>query len=224
MAADSAAQLKSREPQRSCIATRERLAPEAMIRFVTDPDGRVVPDLKGVLPGRGAWVRCDAGAVAMAVKRQLFSRAFKQQVRAEADLCDMVDRLLQEHALGMLSLARKAGQAISGFTKVELALRSGRLGTLIHASDAADNGERKLAATLRATGRRRDVAVVRAFTSAQLSLAFGATNVIHAGVLSGGMSESFAMKAGRLQRFRHGEGNDGNGSMQTSAAEDSGVV
>ena len=45
-----------REPERTCIVTRRAAAPAELIRFVVAPDGEVVADLKGRLPGRGAWV------------------------------------------------------------------------------------------------------------------------------------------------------------------------
>ena len=38
---------------RRCIVTRQALEKPAMIRFVIDPEGRVTPDLKERLPGRG---------------------------------------------------------------------------------------------------------------------------------------------------------------------------
>ena len=56
-----------RAPERTCIVTRVAQAPEAMIRFVRGPDGRVVPDLRARLPGRGAWVSARRDAVATAV-------------------------------------------------------------------------------------------------------------------------------------------------------------
>ena len=43
-------------PERMCIVTRERRAPEDLIRFVAGPDGSVVPDIRAKLPGRGVWV------------------------------------------------------------------------------------------------------------------------------------------------------------------------
>ena len=54
-------------PQRRCIVTREALDKAELIRFVVDPDGNVVPDLKGNLPGRGLWVKADAKTLAEAV-------------------------------------------------------------------------------------------------------------------------------------------------------------
>ena len=41
---------------RMCIVSRRPLPAERLLRFVADPAGRVVPDLKRRLPGRGAHV------------------------------------------------------------------------------------------------------------------------------------------------------------------------
>jgi len=51
---------KDREagPERTCLATRELRPKSELIRFVTGPDGSVVPDIAGKLPGRrskGNW-------------------------------------------------------------------------------------------------------------------------------------------------------------------------
>lgn len=43
-------------PLRRCVVTRERLPKERMIRFVLDPDRRLIPDLAARLPGRGMWL------------------------------------------------------------------------------------------------------------------------------------------------------------------------
>ena len=59
----------------------------------------------------------------------------------------------------------------------------------------------------RALRQREDadgIAVVEAFTSAQLDLAFGRSNVIHAALLAGPESETFLARVGRLERFRSG--------------------
>jgi uncharacterized protein len=173
---------------RQCIGSRARLDPAAMIRFVRAPDGRVVADLKRRLPGRGANVEAKRDAVAAAVKRRLFGRAFKAEVRAEDTLPDEVDRLLGASALGSLGLARKAGQVVSGAAKVEAAVRSNKALALIQARDGAPDGLRKMDGARRAAADGNlDAAIplFRLFESAEMSLAIGGVNVIHAAILAG---------------------------------------
>jgi hypothetical protein len=48
------------------------------------------------------------------------------------------------------------------------------------------------------------VAVIGLFDSAQLDLALGRSNVIHAALTAGSESETFLARAARLDRFRSG--------------------
>ena len=73
-------------PERTCIATRETHPRAALLRFVLAPGGEVVFDLKGDLPGRGAWVKPARDALEEAIGRRAFSRAFRAQVTVPADL------------------------------------------------------------------------------------------------------------------------------------------
>ena len=64
---------------RQCLVTRTTAPAGELIRFVCDPDGKVVPDLKRELPGRGVWVTATRAAVEEAERKRLFSRGFKEQ-------------------------------------------------------------------------------------------------------------------------------------------------
>lgn len=191
---------------RTCIATRAVRAPDEMIRFVRAPDGQVVPDLRRKLPGRGVWVTAERPAVEQAVRRKAFGRAFKAEVRVDAGMPDLVGGLLAEHALQALGMANKAGRLVAGFAKVESALRNGEAGALLHASDAAADGKRKLAQL--AHGRP---AVVELFSGEQLSLALGRPNVIHAALLSGPVSTAFLHRCTVLARYLGPHPADGTG-------------
>src|SRR5690242_9307908 len=129
---------------RMCAVSREVRPVEELIRFVLSPDGAVVPDLKRKLPGRGLWVTATRVRVAEAARRNQFSRGFKRDVRATATLAEDTEKLLIRSAIEALAVAAKAGQVVSGFGKVEDALREGGAAGLIHASDGAADGIRKL--------------------------------------------------------------------------------
>jgi predicted RNA-binding protein YlxR (DUF448 family) len=173
---------------RTCIVTRDALPTERLIRFVAAPDGAVIPDIRGRLPGRGVWVTADAAHVAMAEKKRLFARGLEGDVTVAPGLADRVAALLREAALSSLSLARKAGELVSGFAKVEAALRDAPpVAALIHAAEAGSDGIAKLDAMARHHAERtgKPVPVIRIFGSWELDLAFGRTNVIHAALLAG---------------------------------------
>ena len=189
--------------ERLCIVTREVKPVTEMIRFVIGPDQHVVPDLRRRLPGRGVWVTATRAAVAEAVKRRAFARGFKADVGVAPDLADEVERLLERSALDALSIVRKAGRAALGFAQVERALASEPVVALLHAADAGREGVRKLAAARSRLGEKaEDVPVMDQFTAAQLDLAFGRPNVVHAALLAGSASDGFLARFRNLERFR----------------------
>jgi predicted RNA-binding protein YlxR (DUF448 family) len=185
-----------------CALTREVLPERDLIRFVPDPQGKIVPDIKADLPGRGVWVRLDRDKVAQAARRGAFGRSLKMQVAVPPDLPDQVARLLRQAALGRLGLARKAGEAVAGFAKVEAAVRSGRIAALLTAVEAAGNGVEKMAAAVRRhCGDRPGHPWWRMFTEAELGLAIGRAHVIHAAVIQGPAGRNFVDAVTRLKRY-----------------------
>ena len=190
-------------PERTCIVTRRVGAPEHMLRFVLDPEGNVVPDLKRKLPGRGVWVSLSKVVLAEAVRKKLFARGLKAAARTPATLVDDVDRLLERDVLQSLSLANKAGAVIAGAAKVETALAKRSVRALIQATDGGADGLRKLRQVVtRMTGDPGSVPVIDLFASGQLDLALGRTNVIHAALLAGPASEGFVARCDRLGTYR----------------------
>jgi predicted RNA-binding protein YlxR (DUF448 family) len=196
--------------ERLCAVSGATKPVAEMIRFVVSPDGAAVPDLKKKLPGRGLWITATRQSLAEAVKRKVFARGFKRDVRVSADLVDLTEQLIERAALDALAIVRKAGKAAIGFAKTETAIDHERVVALIHASDAAADGSRKLnAAAERRFGRESGgetagLARVETLTSVQLDLAFGRSNVIHAALLAGPESETFLARFNRLERFRTG--------------------
>jgi predicted RNA-binding protein YlxR (DUF448 family) len=191
-------------PERTCIVTRVVRPAEELLRFVAAPDGTVVPDLDGKLPGRGAWVTCNKFAVAAAARKQAFKRALEPGVTAPPDLADLVERLLVKRAMEALSLANKAGLVATGFVKVEARIGAGAVAALLHGSDAAEDGARKLERQLNAVSRTagKPVIVCDQLTVEQLSLALGRANVVHACLSTGGATAMFLAEVQRLGRYR----------------------
>jgi uncharacterized protein len=194
--------------QRHCALTRQLMPVDEMIRFVVGPGHHVVPDVKRKLPGRGLWLTGTRDAVAEAVKRNVFARGFKQDVRVAAELPATAEQMLERAALDALAIAGKAGRLVTGFAKVEAAIAQGEIEALIHASDAAEDGVRKLDAGLAALQRKmaekpRQIAIVDLFSGGQLDLALNRPNVVHAALLAGPGAETFLARVARLRRFRN---------------------
>ena len=190
--------------ERFCAVAGAARPVNAMIRFVVGPDGGVVPDIRRRLPGRGLWITATREALGQAVKRKIFARGFKRDVRVPPGLVDLTEQLLQRAALEALPMAHKAGRIAIGFAKSEAALMNDRVAALLNAAEAAPDGTRKLIALLRRRDDADRIAVVDRFTSAQLDLAFGRSNVIHAALLAGPESETFLARVSRMEHFRTG--------------------
>ena len=192
--------------ERMCAVTRDVRPIDELIRFVVAPTGEVVPDLKRKLPGRGLWVSASRKTLAEAVKRRVFAKGFKREVRVSKALPDETDALLLRGVRDALAMAGKAGQVVAGFTKVEAALAAGDAVALIHAADGAPDGIRKLDAAARQHGRVatewREFPVVRFLASAELDLALGRSNVIHAALLEGAAGKTFLSRSQFLVRYR----------------------
>lgn len=193
---------KSEEPTRQCLVTRQSLPKAEMIRFVLGPDDVVVPDLRTKLPGRGVWVTARHETIKTACDKGLFARGFKQKVGECEGLADLVAEQLEKTCLSALSMSRKAGQIVTGFAKVEASIAQKPLIGLIHAADAAEDGQKKLAQVVRRFyGREEKIVVIRHFSAEALSTALGLGNVVHAVLLTGSASETFLQQAVKLERF-----------------------
>jgi predicted RNA-binding protein YlxR (DUF448 family) len=190
--------------ERTCALSREVKPVDALIRFVVAPTGEVVADVKRKLPGRGLWVTATRDAVGQAIKRNVFARGFKRDVRVPADLAGQTETMLERAALDALAIAGKAGLVASGFAKVEAALGKGEVSALIHASDAAPDGKRKLSAAAAPENgdETRKITVIEVFSGTQLDLALNRPNVVHAALLAGPGSETFLARVARYVRFR----------------------
>jgi predicted RNA-binding protein YlxR (DUF448 family) len=189
--------------ERRCIVTRETLPETGLVRFVLDPEGRLTADIAAVLPGRGMWVTAERGVLERAIAKGHFSKAAGASVTAAADLPSRVEKLLVARLSGDLGLARRAGQLILGFDSVARALAgSNPAKVLIEASDGAADGRRKLLAL----AKNFAPAIIDCLTSAELSLALGRENVVHAALKSGRFSERLLADAGRLNGFRSAGG------------------
>jgi len=187
--------------ERRDIVTGEVMPENRLVRFVADPDGEIVPDVAAKLPGRGIWVEATTAAIAKAVEKKLFTRAAKAQVNATADLGARVEKALITRMLGDLGLARRSGQLVLGFDNVLRGLQSAKPPkALIEALDGSRDGKRKLYAA--AHRLELNCVVIESLTSAELGLALGRENVIHAAVQPGGLANRLILDAERLSGFR----------------------
>ena len=190
---------------RSCIVSRQRLEKEQLIRFVLGPDNQVYADLKETLPGRGVWVEAKKSVVKKAVEARLFSKGFKQEAKADPGLADLIERLLAERALQGLAMVKKSGKLVTGFSKVDSAVRSNKVDLLLHANDAADDGKRKLAsatAFVRHMGGE-EIKTTSLWSCEEMSSVLGLGNVMHAAAAPGGATRNLIASIRKLENYRN---------------------
>lgn len=187
---------QTRAPERRCIATGETGAPDRFVRFVRNPQGWVMPDFAGKLPGRGAWVTANREALAAAVKKRAFARSFGGDAKAPEDLAAIVEAGLVKAALSALGMARRVGKAAVGFDQAARLCRAGKAVVLVSAAGGGEDGQRKLKALAPAAP------FFGFFEGRELSAALGREGVVHVALKSGAAAKRFAREARRLEGFR----------------------
>tara|TARA_B100001094_G_scaffold323741_1_gene375153 strand:+ start:486 stop:1109 length:624 start_codon:yes stop_codon:yes gene_type:complete len=180
-----------------CIVSNIAFPKDKMIRFVVSPDGEIIADIEARLPGRGYWLRAHRDVINVACTKSCFVRAARMKVRVSVDLADRVERSLVRKCQELIGLARRAGQVISGFTKVEAWLRSGKpVGALLAAVDAAEYGGKKIWTW--ADG----APVIAALHADEIGLAFSREYVVHVIISPGRLAKNLQATAWRLEGLR----------------------
>ena len=195
MGRGGASKVREDGPERKCIATGDVQPRYRLIRFVMGPDGQVVPDISGKLPGRGVYVSAQRSALDKAVAKKLFARGFKQPVTVQDGLVAWIEEALARRVVDLISLARKSGDAVSGYEKTKDWLIKEKADVLIQAVDGSGRGKSKLSTPHYGT-------YIGWLTADELGLAFGRETVIHAALASGGLSQRVVEEAQRLRGLR----------------------
>ena len=177
--------------ERTCVLSRTHGARDSLIRLALGPDGQVHPDVRAKAPGRGAWIGVTRPVLETAIgKGKLkgaLARAFKTgDVTVPDDLAMRIEDALSRAALERLGLEARASTLATGSERIEESARKGNLHLLLHASDAALDGNRKLDQAWRVgmddEGSTR-AGLVLSVDRTILSVALGRENVVHIGMI-----------------------------------------
>jgi len=183
----------------ACGSVRDK---SDLLRFVLAPDRSLVPDLKGKLPGRGAYTCLSASCVADAVKKRRFSRSFKgETVAAEAGaIVAAIGEMMTERIGSYLALANKAGRVVSGSDRVAESLRKGKHGILFLAADISPDSGAKFSAL----AGRAGVEIVDLFPRERLGGWLGKELRTVAAVEEGGFTASISAELRKYRNFFNG--------------------
>jgi hypothetical protein len=205
----------SHTSERTCILSRRTASREELLRLALGPDGQVAPDVRARAPGRGAWIGVDRetldAANAKGKLKGALARAFKtNDVTVPADLGARIDAALRQAVLDRLGLEARAANLVMGSEKIEVAARRGQVALLLHASDASEEGRRKLDQAWRVgTEQEGSGAQGLVFPAGRaiLSLALGRENVVHVAIIERAAAARVNHALGRWRAFI-GRGNE----------------
>ena len=162
-----------------------------MLRFVVGPEAALVFDAAATLPGRGMWLSASGDVVEAAVKRGVFARAAKAQLKLPSDLRNLVEGRLAARLIDLLGMARRSGAAVSGFEKAREWLTSGSAGLVVQAADGSVEERARFCSG-------RDIAQVAVLSAAALGRIFGRDHAVHVVVAKGRLAEMIGVEAARL--------------------------
>lgn len=213
-------------PERTCVLTRRKGKREELIRLALGPDGAVAPDVRAKAPGRGAWIGVTRAELEDANSKGklkgALQRAFKtNDVTVPADLGDRTEQALRKAALDRLGMEARAGNLVNGFDRIEAAARSGKVHLLVHAVDAAADGQRSLDQAWRVGGGQAQ-GLIFPEPRTILSMALGRENVVHVALTDPAAASRVSHALARWRAFtgpdRGLEG--GEPALRTGSAED----
>ncbi len=162
-----------------------------MLRFVAGPGSDLVFDALATLPGRGMWLSADAIVLEQAIKRGVFARAAKTPVRIPPDLRSRIEMTLRQRLTDLLGLARRSGNAISGFEKGREWLLSGKAGLIVQAEDGSAEERARF------IGGNK-IPVVTVPSAAALGKIFGRDHTVHVAIAGGTLARMIEVAAARL--------------------------
>jgi predicted RNA-binding protein YlxR (DUF448 family) len=177
-------------PIRKCILSGERDVRPHLVRLALAPDGQIHPDVRAKAPGRGAWIGVTRVELEAAIKKGklkgALARAFKTgEFAIPPELPAQIEAALERNALDRLGLESRSGTVLIGSDRIEQNARQGKLKALYHASDAAEDGNRKLDQAWR-IGNDVEGSGLRGLalpaSRTILALALGRENVVHIGL------------------------------------------
>ncbi|PZT84808.1 MAG: DUF448 domain-containing protein, partial [Citromicrobium sp.] len=178
------------EPERRCVISGETGPRDRLVRLAISPTGLVLPDAQEKAPGRGAWIGVSRAGLEDAMGngrlKSGLSRAFKSgELELSSELPQLIETALTRVLLDRLGLEMRVGHLILGTQRIAESARMGGMAALFHASDASEDGRKKLDQAWR-VGRDAEGSGERGWTLPldrdALSVALGRDNVVHLGL------------------------------------------
>lgn len=201
-------------PERKCILSGAVEPRDALTRLAISPEGPdgtclLLPDALAKAPGRGAWIGVSRAeleeAIAKGRLKGALARGFKgAKIVLPDDLPQKIADALLRAFTDRLGLEMRSGRLLVGSDRIAEKARMGKVAWLAHASDAGEDGNRKLDQAWR-VGREEEGSGLKGLTlaldRAALSVALGRENVVHLALTDRASAERLAPLLMRLNRF-----------------------
>ncbi len=169
-----------------------------LVRVVRSPDNDILVDLRGRLPGRGAYICNNRDCIEQALRKQQFSRAFRHECRPVStdELMAAIRNELLDYLTNLLGMARKSSSFIAGSNAVLDALtRRTALAVVLLAVDISPQiGEK-----VRRKAEFNKIKVVDLFDKAELGRILGRAERSVVGLPDGKLADAFLKD---LQRYQ----------------------
>ena len=199
----------SADPERKCILSGDHGPRDGLLRLAISPDGLVLPDVHAKAPGRGAWIGVSRAelekAIAKGQMKGALARAFKgAALTIPDDLPAKIEAALTRAVTDRLGLELRAGKLVLGSDRIAEQARSGRIAWLGHASDASEDGSRKLDQAWRVGMEEEGSGMAGTrlpLDRTALSVALGRDNVVHLALDDAAAAQRLTALLERLLRF-----------------------
>ncbi|PON17487.1 hypothetical protein C2W62_12985 [Candidatus Entotheonella serta] len=185
-----------RLPERTCIGCRVSRQARELLRLACTPQGEVFTDGPQRGMGRGAYVCFDAACIRKALHPTKLKTAFKQPVTvpSEQSLHEAARQALHTRLGSYLSMAQKAGVAISGSVPLQRALAQRRIVYLVLAEDIAASR----AQAYYTWSQQQDIPWLTLFSKVELGRLLGKSSRSAVGLTQMRFGEQLQMTAERL--------------------------
>lgn len=131
--------------QRTCLGCREMKDKGELVRLVAGPDGLIVVDYKGNLPGRGAYVCPKESCIRESFLRKQILRVFEgARTEGVEELLGRLRKRVWERALSLISLSRKAGKVVDGREAIDKGIEKGDIMLLLLAQDLSTGSSKEI--------------------------------------------------------------------------------
>lgn len=206
---DGSARYNRAAPERRCVLSGRSAPRESLLRLALGPEGQVLPDAHAKAPGRGAWVGANRDeleeALAKGHLKGALSRGFKTGALAIPDnLPELAEAALTRALTDRLGIEWRSGNLLAGSDRIAEQARAWRVFWLGHASDARQDGSRRLDQAWRvgSDAEGSGLAGVRLpLDRAALSVALGRENVVHLALTDRAAAGRVSTQLARLLRF-----------------------